>query len=176
MPVYICACVRRCCQPAETKEGPRGRDWRYRRRQKLTLRGGGRGNWHKKSEETGKERVRWWRGGAGGLYPSSLVGSQEHRSVRWEHTVCTPVQTSWPPLPALVVASPSDTPPRSARRGRVCGGEVQLLRQAGKRAGRAAASVLYEKVKVRLPVWFVLKLRLRPNKHGRVPHIQFFYF
>lgn len=56
-------------------------------------------------------------GGERGFTHQSLVGSQVHRSVRWEHTVCTPVRTSWPPLPVSVAASPSDTPPRSSRWG-----------------------------------------------------------
>lgn len=127
----ICACLYLCmCAPllptSRNKGGP------TRERLEVSVKTPtDTGRWRKRRDRKSKEkgRVRWWWGG--GVCPSSLVGSQEHRSVRWEHTVCTPVQTSWPPLPALVVASPSDTPPRSARRGRVCGGEVQLLRQAG---------------------------------------------
>lgn len=86
------------------------------KKRKKSWEGGGRGEEEKKQPKHRKRvRERERKRGKRGFTRQSLVGSQVHRSVRWEHTVCTPVQTSWPPLPASVSASPSDTPTHSQR-------------------------------------------------------------
>lgn len=100
--------------------------------------------WRKRRQKGRQKEKSKEKRGERGFTRQSLVGSQVHRSVRWEHTVCTPVQTSWPPLPVSVVASPSDTPPRSPRWGSA-GKDLKMMcvREAGRRAGGVVVSILY---------------------------------